>query len=141
MALICLLYGERDCTKFLEAWMPLAYTVPISNNNFNWGAMILKKLSTNILQSKTPKYGETSSFHMMSHLMDVIYTRNIFADMNLRWNVLELPVHVYLSILWENRYNRSYALICDEFIAHIYFIVFKKECPMLTEVAKKMIPR
>jgi hypothetical protein len=30
MALICRLYGEKDCSKFSEAWMPLAYTVAIS---------------------------------------------------------------------------------------------------------------
>jgi len=87
------------------------------------------------------KEGEAPTFYMALYLLDVMCTRNVFIEMNLRWNVVELPIHVYLSILWENRYNRSYALICDEFIAHIYFIFFKKECPMLTEVAKKMIPR
>jgi hypothetical protein len=29
MALIYRLYGEKDCSKFSEAWMPLAYTVAI----------------------------------------------------------------------------------------------------------------
>ena len=29
MALTCQLYGEKDCSKFSEAWMPLAYTVTI----------------------------------------------------------------------------------------------------------------
>jgi hypothetical protein len=36
-------------------------------------------------------------------------------------------------------YKKSYALICDEFIAQIYFIIFKKECPRLSVAAKKMI--
>ena len=40
MALINLLYREKDYSKFLEAWMPLAYTVPISRNSFHWGAII-----------------------------------------------------------------------------------------------------
>jgi hypothetical protein len=26
MELICRLYGEKDCSRFSEAWMPLAYT-------------------------------------------------------------------------------------------------------------------
>jgi hypothetical protein len=63
---------------------------------------------------------------MASYLLDVICARNVFADMNLRWHVAELPVHVYFNILWENRYKKSYALICDEFISHIHFIIFKK---------------
>jgi hypothetical protein len=61
--------------------------------------------------------------------------------MNLSWHVAELPVHVYFSVLWENRYKKSYSLICDEFIAQIYFILFKKECPRLSAAAKKMISK
>jgi hypothetical protein len=80
-------------------------------------------------------------FHMASYLLDVIYARNVFVDMNLSWNVAELPVHVYFNILWENRYKKSYALICDEFIAQIYFILFKKECPRLSATTKKMISK
>jgi hypothetical protein len=126
MALICRLYGEKDCSKFSEAWMPLAYTVAISRSSFNWGAIISKQLSINILQAQTPKEGETSVFFMASYLLDVICVRNTFAGMNLNWHVVELPVHVYFSILWENRYKRFYAMICDEFIARIHFIIFRK---------------
>jgi hypothetical protein len=43
--------------------------------------------------------------------------------------------------MWENRYKKSYALICDEFIAQVYFIIFKKECPRLSVAAKKMISK
>jgi hypothetical protein len=61
--------------------------------------------------------------------------------MNLSWHVAELLVHVYFSILWENRYKKSYSLICDEFIARIYFILFNKECLRLSLRAKKMISK
>jgi hypothetical protein len=87
------------------------------------------------------KEGETPTFYMASYLLDVMCAKNIFAGMNLRWHVAELLVHVYFIILWENRYNKSYSLICDEFIAHIYFIIFKKECPRLSVVSKKMISK
>jgi len=33
--LIYRLYGEKDCSKFSEAWIPLAYTVAISGSSFN----------------------------------------------------------------------------------------------------------
>jgi hypothetical protein len=49
MDLIFRLYGEKNCTKFSEAWMPLAYTVAISRSSFNWGEIISKQLSTNVL--------------------------------------------------------------------------------------------
>jgi hypothetical protein len=35
MALIYWLYGEKDCSKFSEAWMSLAYTVAIVESSFN----------------------------------------------------------------------------------------------------------
>jgi hypothetical protein len=45
MDLICRLYGEKDCSKFSEAWMPLVYTVVISESSFNGEAIISKQLS------------------------------------------------------------------------------------------------
>jgi hypothetical protein len=87
MALICRLYGEKDCSIFSEVWIPLAYTVVISGSGFNWGVIISKKLSICIQQSQTPKEGETPTFYMASYLLDVMCTRNIFAGMNLSWHV------------------------------------------------------
>jgi hypothetical protein len=46
MALLCRLHGEKYCSQFSEAWMPLAYTVSISGMSFNWCAIISKQLST-----------------------------------------------------------------------------------------------
>jgi hypothetical protein len=88
-----------------------------------------------------PKEGETPSFYMASYLLDVICAINVFVGMNLSWHVSKSLVHVYFNVLWENRYKKSYSLICDEFIAHIHFILFKKECPRLSIVAKKMISK
>jgi hypothetical protein len=42
MALLYKLHGEKDCSQFSEAWMPLAFTVAISGVGFNWGAIIYK---------------------------------------------------------------------------------------------------
>jgi hypothetical protein len=141
MALLFQLHGEKDCSRFSEAWMPLAYTIAISRTTFNWGAIISKQLSTCILQAQQPKEGETPTFYMASYLLDVVSARNAFAGMNLRWCTFELSVHVYFDILWENRYKRSYSLICDQFIAPIHFLLFKKECPRLSDAAKKVISR
>jgi hypothetical protein len=67
--------------------------------------------------------------------------RNDFIGMNLRWHVTEILVHVYFSILWENRYKKSYSIICDEFIARIHFIIFKKECLRLSAATKTVISK
>jgi hypothetical protein len=94
-----------------------------------------------VQQAQTQKEGEVPTFYMASYLLDVMCARNIFDAMNMRWHVVEIPVHVYFSVLWENRYKKSYSLICDEFFARIYFIIFKKECPRLSVTTKKMIAK
>jgi hypothetical protein len=94
-----------------------------------------------VQQAQTLKEGEAPNFYMALYLLDVMCTRNVFADMNLSWHLAELLVHVYFNMLWENRYKKYYSLICDEFIARIYFIVFKKEWPRLSATDKKMISK
>jgi hypothetical protein len=72
MALLCRLHGEKDCSQFSEAWMPLAITVAISSIGFNWGTIISKQLSTCIKQAQVPKEGEFLTFYMASYLLDII---------------------------------------------------------------------
>jgi hypothetical protein len=98
-------------------------------------------MSTCIRQDQTLKEGETPSFYMASYLLDASYARNVFARMNLSWHTSELSVHVYFNILWENMYKKSYSLICDQFIARIYFLLFKKECPRLSNASKNIISK
>jgi hypothetical protein len=62
MALIFQLYGEKECSIFLETWMPLSYTISISRSGFNWGSIISKQLRICIQQAQTPKEGETTTF-------------------------------------------------------------------------------
>jgi hypothetical protein len=52
MALLFRLNGEKYCSRFSEAWIPLAYTFSIFGTSFNWGAIISKQLSTYILQAQ-----------------------------------------------------------------------------------------
>jgi hypothetical protein len=141
MALIFRLYGEKNYSNFSEAWMPLAYTMVIFGSSFYWGAIISKQLSINILQAQTPKEGEVSIFSMESYLLDVICARNVFAGMNLSRYIVEFLVHVYFSILWENRCKILYVVIYDGLVSRIYFIIFIKECPRLSATSKKMIAK
>jgi hypothetical protein len=46
ISLFCGLHGEKDYSRFSEAWMPLAFIVAIPGTGFNWGANISKELGT-----------------------------------------------------------------------------------------------
>jgi hypothetical protein len=63
MALICRLYKEKYCSRFSEAWMPLAYTVVIIGCNFNWGEIISKQLSICMQQAQTEGRRDTIFLH------------------------------------------------------------------------------
>jgi len=79
---------------------------------------------------------------MESYLLDVICMINFFTGMNLSWlHFVELPVHVYFKILWENRYTKFYSMICDNFIVRVHFLIFRKEFPRLSATAKNMISK
>jgi len=78
---------------------------------------------------------------MASYLFNFMCARNVFTDMNMIWHVVEIPVHVYFNVLWENMYKKYYSLICDEFIDQVYFILFKNEFPRLSTTTKKMISK
>jgi hypothetical protein len=83
MALLYKLHGEKICSRFSEAWMPLDFTISISSTGFNWGAIISKQLSTCIKQAQEMKEVDTPDFYMASYLLDVICIRNTFSGMNL----------------------------------------------------------
>jgi hypothetical protein len=117
MALIFRLYEEKYCSRFSEAWIPLAYTVAIVRCKFNWGAIISKQLSICFQQAQASKEGEAPTFYMSTYFLDVMCAINIFSNMNMRWHVAKLSVHIYFNMLWEQHYKKSYSLICDEFIA------------------------
>jgi hypothetical protein len=68
--------------------------------------IISKQLSIYVQQAQKPKEGEAPTFHMTSYLLDVIYTKHLIASMNLIWHVVELPVHIYFSILKEEVVQR-----------------------------------
>jgi hypothetical protein len=141
MALICHLYGEKDLSRFYEAYIPLSYTIATSRSTFNCGSIISKQLSTKIEEAQNPKTRETPAFYMASYLLNVICARNVFPGLSIRWNISEFPVHFYFIILWENKYKRSIALICDGFICRVYSLIFKQSCPRLSEAAKKVIAK
>jgi hypothetical protein len=78
---------------------------------------------------------------MASYLFNLICTRNIFPGLGLSCHISELLVHMYFIMLWENRYNKSYVMICYEFFPRLYSLIFKQNFPRLLEAAKKVNSR
>jgi hypothetical protein len=76
---------------------------------------------------------------MASYFLNVVCARNSFLGIHIYWNYLEVPMHVYFLMLWENKYKKYYRLICVSFLSQLYFVIFRKECLRVTDHTKKMI--
>jgi hypothetical protein len=87
------------------------------------------------------KDGEEPTFYMVSFLLDLMCTRNIFHRPKSELACCRDPCPCIIQCAMGNRYKKSYSLICDEFITRIYFILFKKEFPRILAIANKMISK
>jgi hypothetical protein len=41
--------------------------------------------------------------------------------------------------MWENMYKKLYSMICDGFLANLYFVIFRQEFPRISKKTKKLI--
>jgi hypothetical protein len=48
MVLICILYGDKICSIFLDAWVLLTYTMATIGGIFNWGDILSYQLGVMI---------------------------------------------------------------------------------------------
>jgi hypothetical protein len=64
MALLCHLYGEKDCSRFLDAWFPLAYTLAMMGKIFNWGGIFSNQLG--LMIEKVHQAKKTSGMVLLS---------------------------------------------------------------------------
>jgi hypothetical protein len=115
--------------------------VAISGSIFNWGHHHFKTIEYQSRASSKTESRRSALLFMASYLLDVICARNIFPGMGLSWHVSELLFHVYFSILWENMYKKSYAMICDEFLAKGILHYFQAKFPKTFKSTKRVISR
>jgi hypothetical protein len=85
MVLLCHLYGEKDCSRFLDAWLPLAHTVAMTRKMFNWGGILSNQLGLMIEKVHQVKKALdiVPTFYMASYLLDVICVGNVFLGLSL----------------------------------------------------------
>jgi hypothetical protein len=79
------------------------------------------------------------TFYMGLYLLDIICASNPFPRLNWNWNIAKTPIHVHCQAMWENKYKRNYAQLCDFFIAPLYRLIFCRECPWQSREAMKLL--
>jgi hypothetical protein len=85
------------------------------------------------------KFGVVATFYMDSYLMDLIYVINRFPELNWSWNMSKPPMHVYCQMIWEKKYKKNYARLCDFFLVPLYRLILCKEFPRLSKESMRLI--
>ena len=117
---LCRLYGLPNCTLFKSDWAPLAHHILTIGESFNW----VQILSV-VLKDANEKYKKNSSsrnpsFYLSGYVMDVLYATSSFPMMGWNWTRTSPLVHIYYSVLWEDKFVPKIYEICDHFIGSIY---------------------
>jgi hypothetical protein len=92
---MCRLYGEPNCIHFKDACVHIVHIVITIGVFFDWVAIPSHSLNRAINRDKKYKSKNFPTFYMESYPLDMICANNPFLDMNLNWNIVKTPIHVY----------------------------------------------
>jgi hypothetical protein len=51
------------------------------------------------------------------------------------WQPIDLSIHVYFQVLWDNNYKTKYQNICEHFLAPLYEFIFCTHAPCMIDKA------
>jgi hypothetical protein len=71
--------------------------------------------------------------------MNVMCSSLEFPSLGWKWEPSLPSVHVYCKMLWENKYNEDYKLICNGLFSTLYQILFSEEAPCLSPEGQNIL--
>ena len=71
--------------------------------------------------------------------MDAFYAYSPFLTLNWFQKEESLPVNIYLSNIWEDKFIPRVYELCDLFIGSMYFNFFKVDAPTFSKGARELI--
>jgi len=93
--LMCILYGEAIFIHFKYAWVSIEHVVTTTSEIFNWAAILSHTFKRSVEKVKKLTTKFISTFYMDSYMLDIIFSSNLFPDLNWSWNIVSSPIHVY----------------------------------------------
>ena len=117
----------------------MEHNILLIGDSFNW----VKIVSCN-LRDEIEKYQKTLSsanlnFYMSWFFMDAFCVYSPFLTLNWFQKEEFLPINIYLSNIWEDKFIPQVYELCDLFIGSMYFKFFKVDAPALSKGARELI--
>jgi hypothetical protein len=120
MELLCKLCGESNYIHFKYARLPIVHIVIEIGVVFNWEIILSYAMKRDIERENKLFVEILPNFYMDSCLLSIICASKHFSRLHWSWTIVGSPIHMYCQGLWENKYNRYDAQLCDFFIAPLY---------------------
>ena len=111
----------------------------INSYVMDWANILSDKLAKTILEFRSNSRKTTKTippFYYSSYIMDNLFFNSEYLILRWRWNPTDpMPIHIYHQILWKGHYKDHLYKICNGFMLPIYYAIFDKPAPRISEEA------
>lgn len=137
-AMMCRMWGIHDCSKFTIEMVHLM-EAEVNSYVMDWANIFSDKLATTILEFRSNSCKTTktiSPFYYSAYIMYILCFNSEYLVLGWRWTPQDpKPIHIYHQILWKSHYKDNLYQICNGFMLPIYYAIFDKLAPRISEEA------
>ena len=111
----------------------------INSYVMDWVNILSDKLATAILDFRSNSRKTTRTippFYYSAYVMDMLCFNSEYPVLGWRWTPQDpKPIHIYHQMLWKAHYKDHLYQICNGFMLPIYYAIFDKPAPRISEEA------
>lgn len=138
-AMMCRMWRILDFAKFTIEMVPLTKAA-INGYAIDWANILSDNLATTILEYRTNAYKTSWTippFYYSAYIMDTICFKSEYPVLGWRWTPQDPnPIHIYHEQLWKAHYINHLYKICNGFILPVYYSIFSKPTPRISQEAE-----
>lgn len=135
-AMMCRMCGIHDSSKFTIEMVPLMEAA-FNSYVMDWANILSDKLATTILEFRSNSRKTTRiipPFYYSAYIMDTLCFNSEYPVLGWRWTPQDpKPIHIYHQMLWKAHYRDHLYKICNGFMLPIYYAIFDKPAPRISE--------
>ena len=136
--MMCRMWGIHDSARFTIEIVPLMEET-VNKYVMDWANILSDKLATTILEFRSNSRKTTRTippFYYSAYIMDTLYFNSKNLVLGWKWtSQYPKPIHIYHQMLWKAHYKDHLYKICNGFMLPIYYAIFDKHAPRISEEA------
>lgn len=137
-AMMCRMWGMHDSIKFTIEMVPLMEAA-VNSYVMDWANIFSDKLATAILDFISNACTTTRNippFYYSAYIMGTLCFNSEYLVLRWRWTTQDpKQIHIYHQMLWKAHYKDHLYQICNGFMLPIYYAIFYKHAPSISDEA------